>query len=174
MSNGSASELHERFFKLWAKVSMLCVDGRRYPYYLYDTLAETLDLPPYDPRQHAGQLYQMLNLAVVAALVNKGWLEAATAALQTVLEGPCPVFVEFQTSKLRRDYFVGANIGGILAGTKNGNVYGFHVFASHQVVDAEAVRSYRFRYFDHGVAAARKGCPCYWLGSVDHSQSATQ
>jgi len=168
MSNGTEEiGLHERFFKLWAKVSMMCVDRKRYPYYLYDTLTKYLKLPAYDPNKQEGLLYRMLVTAQSVAIVSDENLRAATDALQEVLTGPTPVFVVMESQKLtiQHHYFVGTSLEDILANTENGTRYTFHTITSYKVVEVEQVILLNFRFFDKSVEAVRKGCYSYWLGT---------
>ncbi len=164
MSNG-VLKLHERFFKLWAEVAMLVVDGKRYPFYVYTELQTALDLPDYKYDGRDNVVYRMLNEIYLKALTNENTLTSAIDALQRVIAGPTPVFAVLVLKHQERvEYVVGRSLDAILQDTQKESPTG-NEYSRYYVIEESLVRALNFKHFEKSLEAARKGTKCYYIGS---------
>ena len=169
------SQKHERFFKLLAKVLMLVLNGNRYIYYVYGVLSGERALVQ-DIKVKNWE--QRINERLGLILSNpETFFDSAIEALQEILDGPKPVFVEFTVKKPSTDecgdiyfgeagekvYFVGTSLEDILQDTNQGQEHGRMFFSGYVVVSDNFVRSLPISYLDDGVASVKKGCWCYQL-----------
>jgi len=179
MSNG-ATALHDRLFKLWAKVAMMCVDGTRSVRYVYGVLTGRrggVGLKPPQGKSWGQLLNEFIALTVQESSTR---LEPALAALQEILEGPKPVFVEFVMSDNDvlpngKIYFVGSSLADILADTESGTAFGFRTFKAHRAVSEADVRSLVWPkerssdFVDRAIDEVRKGCWSFYLGAPEQN-----
>ena len=167
---------HERFLKLLAKVLMLVVDKKRYIFYVHDVLTGKRIQKDATAQTN---WYQLINNRIGEILANpKDHLENAVKALQEILDGPSPVFVEFtlRTPEPEEEipcwtgksgeltYFVGTSLKDVLADTNGGTMQGLLYFSTHRVVSEDVVRNLNFRFFQDSIDAVKMGCSSYWLG----------
>lgn len=71
------------------------------------------------------------------------------------------IFVEFVSSNYPRPgakhYFVGVDLGAILADTQGGEKFGFANFTSHQEITEEGARGLKLGFLDEGISSVNEG-----------------
>ena len=170
-----SNDLHERFFKLLAKVMMMVVDKKRDIFYVYGVLSGERATAKYSNKM---SWYQRIDDRLGLVLVEpETYLEETTKRLQEIVDGPKPVFVEFtlrvpspgenvasagNTSDLK--YFVGTSLEDILQETNQGKYQGLYYFSSHRVVPQASVEKLNLEYTGVAIQDVKQGCWCFLLG----------
>jgi len=173
-----SNDPHERFFKLLAKVMMMVVDKKRHTFYVYGVITGERGGAKFSREK---SWYQRLNERIATIIETPSYLESAINALQEVIDGPKPVFVEFTVrvpavhemeystgNEGDKQYFAGTSLQDVLFGTGGGKKSGLWHFSSHRVVDEILVR----KTCDSGdivaaVSAIKEGCWAYSLSRVE-------
>ncbi len=159
------NDQHERFFKLLAKVSMMVVNGNRFPYYVYSVISG---------KRHLAKLgegkswYQMINEELAFILSTQGYsLQPAITGLQEIVDGPKPVFVEFrvQGGPPMCQYCIGVSLQAILHQSKNATEWAGWRVTSYRQLHENQLRAAGVGLMDEGIFAIRKGCSSFSLDS---------
>lgn len=168
-----SNDPHERFFKLLAKVLMMVVDEKRYAYYVYGVITgERGGIKPSEEMSW----YQRINERICDVIRTPSYFEVAITALQEIIDGPKPVFVEFTLREPTAEeathytgrpgekrYFVGTSLQDVLTYTAGGKNFGLYYFSAHRQVDEQFVRQTGTTMIDKGLDAVKKGCWGYSL-----------